>query len=186
MAEINLLKNELRKGSILGRGGVFTFYIVIGIFAVELLGYGGMAFYQRAMEKERVTVEAGTTNVDLEIGKLDKDLKDAVAKQRRLANLAILLGHHIHWSGVFEELEDFTYKQASYSSFESDIAKNQIRLSGLVPSYTDLGKLILGLKQSENIKDVTLQSSGLSRSEQAGFSFVLELVFDSKLLSRAK
>ena len=92
------------------------------------------------------------TRVDFEIGKIDKERLEAVSYQKRLGNFKTLLDRHIFWTVVLEELSKYTYKPVSYTSLQADIKEYKLMVSGFVPSYTDLGKLMLGLKTSSNIE----------------------------------
>lgn len=184
MPEINLLKNELQDRTPISFGGFATptFYVVIGLLVLELLGYGGLLIYNKQLDRQIREAELAMANINFEIGKVDKDRREAVSFQSRLANLDSLLKNHLYLSSLLGELEKSTYKPAVYNTLQLAEGENKLVLSGRIPSYTDLGKLILGLKASPNIRDVVLKSSGQKESAEGGYSFNVEITFDPKVL----
>lgn len=186
MAEINLLRNELegKKFFSFGPSRMVSFYIVIGVVAVELLIYGAMFLYEKRLQRQAEKVEQRGQAVNLEIGKIDAGRLSAISFQKRLSNLEVLLNNHLFWSPVLDELERYTYVQATYQTLQIDEGENRMILTGIVPSYTDMGKLLLGLKASPHITGINLEGTGLAQSELAGYNFVLEVVFDPKLLEK--
>lgn len=186
MPEINLLKNELqgRPGSSLGRASTPATYIIIGLLVLEGLGYGGLMLYQRQLVKYINETDQRAAKVNAEIGQIDQERQEAISFQSRLKNLQILLDNHLFWSSLFAELEKSTYKPAVYKDFQANPGENKMTITGTIPTYTDLGKFLLGLKTSPKILDVALQSSGQKDSIGGGYSFVVEVVFDPKLLSK--
>ena len=188
MAEINLLKSDSGTGqtaTALGeRRSTFWLYILVGIFILEILGYGALFFYERSLKKQQQALDQEVAKVDFEIGKIDKERQTAVSYQQRLNNFKTLLNRHIFWTVVLEELSKYTYNPVSYNSLQADIIDRKLLVSGVAPSYTDLGKLMLGLKTSSNIEEVKLMNSGRSKTEQAGLSFDMEITFNPKLLKK--
>lgn len=186
MAEINLLKNELQeKGPFsFGPPGLMSVYIVVSIIALEILLYSGLAFYQRYVENKARDVEKQAMDMDLEIKKMEASRLAAISFQRRVNNLQFLLNNHVFWTPVFDELEKYTYKGARYQTLQVDQSKRELLVSGTIPSYTELGKLMLGLKQSANVSNVTLNATGATQSGEAGYEFTMQISFDSKLLTK--
>lgn len=184
MAEINLLKSisEERKPFSLGGSRSRALYIMAAILILEILIYGGFIFYERYLAKKILAAEKKAAELNFEIGKMDHQRSEAISFQSRLLNLEALLDNHVFWSALFKELEDFTYKFAIYNSLQINEGENKILLAGNISSYTDLSKLILGLKKSSKVLDVVLQSSGQEEGEKSGYSFTLEVTFDPRLL----
>lgn len=183
MPEINLLKNELQeKGPFsFGKTGLVSLYAVLGILGFEMLLYLGLAIYQNRLEKNIARVEQQGIAVNAETGKIEKDRLKALSLQRSVNNLEVLLDNHIFWTPVFQELEKYTYKQARYDTLQVQYGDSKLIISGVIPSYTDLGKLILGLRKSQNVRDVTLQGTALSEGGEAGYTFNMEVFFDPRL-----
>lgn len=183
MAEINLLKNELKDR------GPFSFapksltplYFTLGLLVFEAVLYGGMFFYEKYLDRQKLGVDAEITAIESEISQSQKNVDEAQSVQARLANLGVLLDNHVFWSQVFDELEKYTYKPIVYNTLEADMVRGQFRISGITSNYTDLGKLLLGLESSPNITGVTLESTSQGQQEQSGYTFSLEIMFDPKL-----
>lgn len=186
MAEINLLKNELQEKGSLGGGSSRkakqVLYAVMGILVLEIVIYGFFLIFEKQTAKKVLETERQAAAADFEIGKIDKERREALSLQARLGNLQTLLKNHLYWSIVFAELEKFTYKQAFYESLQVDEETHKFRFSGVVPTYTDLAKLMLGLMKSPNVTSVRLLSSALEEGTVAGYSFNMEIAFDPKLL----
>src|SRR3989344_7880418 len=185
MAQINLLRNELQKrGPFQFRPGLGSLYLVLGVLAFEILLYGGLFLYDRHVLSQTRAAEEASAGTDFEINKLSPDLKEAISYQSRISSLEKLLGGHVAWSAVFDELGKYTYKSATYQTLNADLENHILSLSGIVPSYTDMGKLILGLKKSAHILGVELVASSRSDSDIAGYNLSIDVTFDPKLLSK--
>lgn len=187
MSEINLLKSDSGSGTGFSAGGGKSrlwLYILAGIFIFQILSYGVLFVFERSLKKQQQTLNQGVAQIDFEIGKIDTERLEAVSYQKRLSNFKTLLDRHIFWTVVLEELSQYTYKPVIYDSLQSDLQDRKLLVSGVAPSYTDLGKLMLGLKTSSNIEEVTLVGSGQNNTEQAGLSFDMEITFNRKLLTK--
>lgn len=186
MAEINLLKNELQeKGPFsfsFGGKGLASLYVVAAILAVELLAFGGLVIYEKQIQKQARAYEAEAADVDLEISKTDKDRKAAISFQRRINNAQVLLNNHLLWTRVFEEISKNTVKSVRFDTMQVVTGESKIQILGVTPSYTELGKLILGLRQSEHVLEVDLKTTNQSGKEGGGYKFALDLIFDPELL----
>jgi len=163
---------------------LISFYVLLGVVVVEALVYGGLTLYASSVSKRMAAAEEESASVDRSIKQSQEDLQEAIRYQQRLANLELLLGSHVFWSPVFEELTKYTYRSVSFDTMSGSLADNKLVLTGTAPSFTDIAKLILGLKQSEKIKDVVFQSSGQSKEEKSGYAFSLEITLDPELFKK--
>ncbi|MBI4050731.1 MAG: PilN domain-containing protein [Candidatus Doudnabacteria bacterium] len=184
MAEINLLKNELQgEGSISFRASrQKALYAVLAILLLEILGYSFFLVYNKQLGKRQLELDQKATEIDFEIGEKDEARLAALTHQARLNNIKVFLNNHLYWSEVLKELEKSTYKLASYASLQADQTNHKFNLTGSVPTYTDLAKLMLGFQTSPYFKDITLITTGLREGKTSGYQFTLELTFDPKLL----
>lgn len=184
MPEINLLKNELREGPGLGfkvnRSRVFM--ILAAILALEILAFFTFFILTKVFDRKILGAEREAAAVEAEIATLEPNLDSAVSFQRRLTTIGALLDNHARWTAVLAELEKYTYKPAVFNTLQVDEKDQKFVVTGTVPTYTDLAKLMVGLKQSRSIKSVELKSSALDESGAGGLSFNIEIKFDSKLL----
>lgn len=184
MAEINLLKNELQGRGVftLGTKGLLSLYVLLAVIALELLAYGGLVIYKKQIEKKVLKAEQQAASIDLEIGQNSEKRLAAISFQRRLNNLQVLLDNHQFWSVVMEELAAHTVKTVRYETMQVSPGTSQITILGNTPSYTELGKLLLGLRTSKKILNTELKTTTQSGKEQGGYKFTMELIFDPQLL----
>lgn len=164
--------------------GATSLYIVIGVLAAELLLYGGMVFFQKRAETETRKLEQQVVAVDLEIERHDADRKLAVSFQRRLDNLQTLLDEHVYWTAAFGELEKYSLKTVRLHTLQVNDYDGVFVITGTVPTLTELGKYILGLRTSPNVQSVDLFSTSQSETGDAGYEFNAEIKFDLKLLQK--
>lgn len=185
MSEINLLKNEIHRSPIsFNYGSMKLLYIFLGIVVFELLLYGGMWWWGNDLQKKAQDIDRQAASIDFDASKLEADRTKAVSLQRRINNLEILLKNHLYWSKAFDEVEKQTLKTVHYTSLKVDEATHRFVLAGIATDLTDVGKLMLGLKQSSSVREVILIGTDLSESGAAGYEFNLEVDFDPKLLSK--
>jgi Tfp pilus assembly protein PilN len=186
MAEINLLKSELQARSkfSLSRASRVALYVVIVLLVLEGLLYGLIFFYERQVRKNILALDQENASTDFEIGKTEKDRLEAISFQTRLGNLKTLLDSHLFWSELLKELERVTYRGAQFTALGGDEGEQKLIISGSVPSYKDLAKLMLGLTTSPQVKDVVLGSSGLEKGTEGGYGFTLEVTFNPSVLSK--
>lgn len=183
MSEINLLKDELRETKLgLNRRNLISLYVAAGIFVLELVLFGVLTLRERSYQKQARAVEQSGAGIDLEITKTEKERLGAISFQSRLANLEVLLQEHVYWSEVLEEIAAYTYKPIVYRTLQVDQGKHKVILTGTAPTYSDLGKLILGLRSSPKFLEVNFASSGQAEGRESGYGFQLEAVFDQKIL----
>lgn len=185
MPEINLLQKEFQKKSGLGRQKRpfgFSFYLILFLLLVEVVFYGFLLLGQQRTAKNTLDIEKEIAAVDFELSKTADQQKAALSYQSRLNFLDKLLLEHLFWSQVLAELENVTYKQARYESLQVEEKKHKFIIAGTTSSYTDLAKLMVGLKTSPSILDVIVQNASLAEQKEGGYSFNLEVTFDPKLL----
>lgn len=184
MGEINLLKKEYQGRSLppFSDYSSKALYVVMALVVLEFLIYGGLWLYGGQLNKQAQVVDQEAQAVDFEIEKVEVDRLKSVSLQRRINNLQVLLNNHHYWSQVFAELEKYTLKRAIYRTMRVEEATQKFAISGIASSISEIGKLLLGLKQSPNVREVTLQSVVGSGSGESGYEFNLELVFNQKLL----
>lgn len=184
MAEINLLKNEYQDRAFSGLKSFISLYVALGVLLVELLIYGGLFWYGKSLDQRAVAADKDNANITLSITGLDSERQAAIALQRQLYNTQVLLDKHIFWTEAFREIEKYTYKPAYYTSLDVNELDHKFAISGVVPTYSDLGKLLLGLRQSPSLRDINLLSSTIAEKGTTGYSFNIEVGFDPKILEK--
>ncbi|MDP3741003.1 MAG: PilN domain-containing protein [bacterium] len=188
MQEINLLQNKSQSEGHFNiqyrsQSPVF-FYIVLTLLLVESGFYGFLFFSQKKVSAQMLEVEQRAADIEFEVTQIDKGRLEAISVQSRLKNLDVLLASHLFWSKVFGELESKTYKKVSFQSLQMDQISNRIVLTGFAPTQTDIAKFMVGLKTSPSIQTVNLKTSKAQQGEESGFTFNIDVFFDSKLLKK--
>lgn len=185
MPEINLLKNEIKNRNTISlrRIGSKAVYFIGALAGLELLIYLGLAIFNQNIKRTIAETERQATAIDVEINQLESDRQHAISLQKRINNIAGLLANHGEWTTVLAELEKYTYKLATYNTMQVDEVKHNFSFTGTVGSYTDLGRLMLGLSQSNNFSNIQFKSSAQDDSGAGGYSFDIEVEFNPKLLT---
>ena len=185
--EINLLRNSLKERTSLGLGGpksMVPLYIVIAFLVLEAGAFVGFMYYNKSVERKVNAAEVEASQLDLQMRKTDTELKEAISYQVRLTDFKDLLTSHVFWSPLFDELGDFTYKPLRFDTFQADFQKSRMVVTGIAPTYRDMAKLILGLKKSDQFTEILFQSGGAAQGDVSGYSFLLDIGFDPKLLKK--
>jgi|SRR3989344_1943790 len=183
MPEINLLQNESSDSVSFApkKPKKIGLFFAIFLFILALLAYGFLFLQARQVEKKIGEAEQQISQVDARLETTKEERLKAISFQARLNNLHILLDVHLFWSKVFAELESFTYIPARITSLQASELTGIASITGTVPSYTDLAKLMLGFDQSENVSEVRYISSGPADEIGSSYSFSLEIVLDPNL-----
>lgn len=175
MAEINLLQNRLKDTTDAGGRQSKAVLAIFAVILAVIVGATVMLFLLNNSLESQIAA-AAATNLDLKskIAVEQKGLGDAKAFQAQLANLRVLLNNHTFISPLLDELSRVTYVKSQYMSF--DVAEGgKIHIEGLVNTYVDLGKMLLGLSSSPHFKNVKLLSVVPSNGEISGFIFSVDL-----------
>lgn len=175
MAEINLLQNRVTDTT---NAGVFQsrlIFIVLGLILAVLVGGTVVIFLLNSSLQTKIgTATATNQELQKKLTEQQSTLGNAKTFQAQLVNLRVLLNNHVYLSPLLDELSKVTYIKSQYTSFDvTDTGK--IHVEGLVNSYTDLGKLLLGLSTSTEFVNVKLLSILPSTGEINGFIFSVDM-----------
>lgn len=186
MAEINLLQTKQEGG--LGIGGLSQstswvgFWIIVGLLVIEMSIYTGFFLWHTKVSGQVSTVQSEITQLDQQLQKKKLDTEKVVKVQASLANLSNLLDKHVHWSQVFRDLGSVTLKTISFSDVDATSDKNRFIISGEVPNFTELGKILYALHYSDNFKSINLLTSGKGKGEKVTVAFDIEVIIKPELL----
>lgn len=165
-----------------GKAGLWSLYIIVGILILELLIFVGLSIYERSVKNRTLEISQRVGEVEFEVSQVEAEREEAVSFQERLFNLRTLLDTSVFWSPLFRNLEENTLNTVFFRTLQVSEFERKLNLSGIAPSYTDVAKLIRGLEEAPHVTEVSLISSGLTESDDAGFAFSLEIGFDAGLL----
>lgn len=181
MPEINLLRNQL-KDTTVSRQRYYK--IILTAVAVILMVELGLVMILAIINNQlqRRTASFNTENVKLQTNLDSKknQVADAISFQAQLKNLRQVVDNHVYFSPFFDELSKHTFNKAQYIALSADTT-GKIHLEGTVGSYTDLGKLLLGLNSSDKFTSVKLLSTTPSGGQLSGFLFALDLTVKKDL-----
>jgi Tfp pilus assembly protein PilN len=190
MADINLLQGSSRppSGNISmptsatsHRSGTGLLVFLLIVVLLEAAAYGGLWYYRKNTEQKIQDTETQIADVDTRIATRQAEIDTAVSAQARLVTFDRLLDDHVHWSRAWDELAAKTVTIARYVTLEADTETNQFRVTGIVFTFSDLGKLLLGLEQSEWFSDISFDRAVLE--ESGGISFEITVEFNPTLLT---
>lgn len=143
---------------------VFTLFI----FGLMLVIFLGIKFgYGPYLDKKAQTLDASISekSQSLNQGQVDNFIKF----YSQVANFKTLLSQHVFGSNILNFLEENTLKTLNYTSFSLDVARQEIKISGIAPDYEVLSQQLEIFRQSGSIKDIAFKNS--SNNDKGGINF---------------
>jgi hypothetical protein len=178
MQEINLLQNKLKDTTSHWEKNNRAIVVILGLVLVAELVVGGMFYLltKNAVDAKEST-DADNARLLTELNSMADELAKAKGFQAQAKNIDTLLRNHVIWSNIINSTSASTYKASRFFSMNSDTS-GKMHIEGIVPSYTDLGKLILAFETNNDLKKVDLLSTTKSTTEQTGILFAIQLMAD--------
>ena len=160
-------------------------YVTIGLLVLEVGFYGWLSHRETVLQNQIADLDQESRKAEQELAGVKPKLAIAVNTQKQLKNIGVILDQKIFWTKVLAELEKYTYKPITYTTMHAEAKSNSLSISGITQSYTDIGKLMLGLKQSANVEDVSLTASGQgAKTAEIGYNFTIKVTLNPKLFRR--
>ena len=161
------------------RAGIIGGLLLLGLL---LLSWGGLKFYNRALNSQAVKVRQEYAKV---FGNTEQELaKKVVDLESRMTLVQSALKNHVYSSEFFNRLSAATLSQVQWVSCELTLKKeNKAVLKGRTASYSTLAKQILAL-QSNDSGFSNVQASGISLDKAGGVGFSVSLNLDPKILQK--
>ncbi len=187
MADINLLQNKLKDSTVIAsrRNSVF---IWIAVLILLVLGGLGAWLYMLTDQVTTKNTELAVKNSQItkQISSASEDLGEAKIFQAKLENIDLLLDKHTYMSPLLDEIEKVTYVNSQYVNADiSFLNENEIHLEGNANTYTDLGKLVLGLSTSKYFTNVKLLAVvPTTIGAKNGFHYSIDLTALPALLNK--
>jgi len=185
MPEINLLQGDQKRKiqiSHVGSAARPLFWILIVIFVVEL---GAYLWVKKQKSDVQNTIIAQQTEIDeaqREITGRSEEIQSAVKAQFALKNFSELLDTHVHWTKAWDELSRHTLKTVRFTTLQATDDSTQFIVGGNTISFTELGKVMLGMQNSPEFTEVMLLNSTPSEKEENTIEFELQVKFKKELL----
>lgn len=184
MQEINLLQTKIKDRNTASEKRNNLVITMLSIILVILaLVTGGFFFLAKTNVSKTAQVDQENTDLRTKLDARKNDMSAAIAFQAQLINIRTVLAGHIYWSVFLDELAKTTYTKTEFKSFLAD-SNGKIHAEGQVPTYTDMGKLILALSKSDKFKTVKLLSIQPSSEQKNGFIFSMDMTASKDLFKK--
>lgn len=181
MQEINLLDNRLKDTTQVWERRNRLLVTMFSLILILEIGLALVFFIlTQGFDKKTQTAMASNNNIQAEINRSQEELSEAKGFQAQLKNTRALLDSHIYWSTFFEEVSDYSLSTVTYDAFQGGV-DGKIHLEGAAGSYTEVGKMLLGLNRSDKFSNVKLLSINPASGEVSGFVFSIDLVASKEL-----
>lgn len=158
---------------------VFYFAIIILLFVVIVYSIFSIKIvYQRGKIQsiEENIAKTGTPE--------QKETERKVFEyQKKINNFSTLFAVHKISSNVFRFIEQSTFSNVWFSSFNLNPEEFQIKLAGETEDVLVLARQISFLEKEEFIKDVKLSGLSLELDEEGGVKFSLVLSLDPQIFT---
>lgn len=176
MQEINLLQNRVKDTTHIWERQSKTIIAVLAGILTIILAATGLLYYLNGNAQTQLDASTKENNdLQSKLTEQQKTLGDAKAFQAQLANLRFLISNHTYVTPLLDELSKITYKKAQYATM--DVTETgKLHLEGMVDTYEDLGKLLLGLSTSSKFTSVKLLSAIPSSGKVNAYVFSVDLV----------
>lgn len=185
MVDVDLIPKEYKRK----REEISTIFsklggVVLILFILSLLLYGGLLLYQNRVNKNIDTIKEEISILEQEINQTaDKETKEGIiALDENLDILKLLFENHLYWSKLFSKIEKLTVPEAYFSEAKISFLEDKVNLifSGNVLSYTILAKQMISFQEESSVENVKV--SGISLSNEGGINFDLEIIFSKDIL----
>ncbi len=178
MQEINLLQTRTRVISTTqaweNQSKIFLIILWLALLGLAIAG-GGLFYLTNQAETKSASVTQTNTQLENQLLQKQGSLNEAKVLQAQLQNLDQLISNHIYISGLLNEIEKMTYQKAQYLTMNAS-ENGTVRLEGRTASYTDLGRLLLGLSTGEQFTNVKLLTATPSKDETNSYIFAIEML----------
>ncbi len=184
MEELNLLQNRVKDNTDAWQRQGQLFMGILWLVLILLVGGIVVLFlFNRNIAKETADIAAQNQDLEKQINDRQPGVANATTFQAQLLNLKSLVNTHTYLSPLLDELAQSTYTKAQFLTMDASQA-GKIHLEGRVASYSDLGKLILGLNTSGQFTNVKLLSVAPTGGLTNAYEFVIDLQVNPKIFSK--
>jgi Tfp pilus assembly protein PilN len=182
MQDINLLQNKLKDRTNQWEKSNRAVTAVLSMVLLAAVIASAMIFFMvKSAQDSKAAVDQENVNLQKKLTQMEADMGLAKGFQAQSKNLSQLLGSHVVWSVFMQELANKTFKITRFNSMTTDTS-GRTHIEGIVPTYTDLGKMMLALQSSDQMEAVRLVATSKSTGELAGILFSIELQAKQEVL----
>lgn len=175
MAEINLLQNRLTDTTnAWQRQSKLTIAVLAAVLVILAAGTGLLFFLNGSISTRIAAATNENRDLQQKLTEQQNSLGNAKTFQAQLINLRALLNNHVFLAPLLDELSKTTYVNAQYLNVDVNEG-GKIHMEGRVGSYSDLGKLLLGLSTSSKFNNIKLLSAAPSSGTLNAYVFSVDM-----------
>lgn len=181
MVEVNLIPKEYKaeKQDLLK---VFskTGGVVLILFILSLLLYGGLLLYKSKLNKDFKNTEKETEIIGQ---KIDWDTGQAIIDlDKKLGVIEELFKSHVYWSELFNKIESLTAPEVYFSEAKIVFSEDKVNIvfAGNALSYIVLARQVLSFQEEPLVEKVEVSGIGLGLA--SGIDFDISIVFSKDIL----
>jgi len=158
-----------------------VFFLVFMLFLASLAGYFVLGSYKKAITKEISENKEKLKKTSEEIALETKifGTEGSIGYQEKINDFGILLGSHKLPLNFLNFLEENTHPKVWFSSFNFDLEKNLLQISGYTDTFEILGQQALIFKNQNFIRNIDLSNVSLEKEGKVKFNF--QLTIDPKI-----
>lgn len=181
MVEVNLIPKEYKRrkekiSTVFSKTGG----VVLALFVLSLLLYGGLLLYQSKLKKDLDNIKAEIVILEQ---KRDPEMeKSIIDLDKKLGVVKELFESHLYWSKLFSKIEESAIPEAYFSKGKVSFLEDKVNvgLSGNTLTYTTLAKQVISFQEDSLVEKVKI--SGISLANEGGIDFDLEIIFSKDIL----
>lgn len=170
-----------------------TLLVLTAVTALLILLLAGQMLFWGAQRRANQAVETRLSGMETEFVRHQNQAQAVRVKipaetvKQYEAKVAaynqILEASAFSWIGLLVELERSVPPGVTVGSIQPDLSSGKVALQGEAPSFEDLSKLLRGLEQRANFRDVFLLHQSARKSQGGGaegIDFSVSLVYEGR------
>ncbi|MBD3282238.1 MAG: hypothetical protein GF387_01355 [Candidatus Portnoybacteria bacterium] len=183
MPEVNLVPEGYKKK----KGGFLGIFSKIGgmvliLFILSLLVYGGLLFYEKSLSDKLDKIEE---DIKLVKSKRSPEKEEEIINlDKKLEIVENIFKDHLYWSEMVGKLESLIVPEVYFFDSEMTFNLNKMNLffTANAANYTSLARQMVSFQEEEIVEKVDV--SGIQLSSEGGIDFNLSVVFSNKSLDK--
>lgn len=181
MVEVNLIPKEYkdRKQDLLKifskTGGV-----VLVLFILGLLLYGGLLLYKNKLNKDLENIKK---EIEFIGQKTDWETAQAIIDlDKKLGTIEELFKNHLYWSELFNKIESLIVPQVYFSNTKLVFSEDKVNISFAANAltYIALARQVLSFQEEALVDNVKV--SGIGLGSGGGIDFDISVIFSKDIL----
>lgn len=150
------------------------------ILVIALILYGGLLFYNQALENKVQELDNAFTSFNQA---RDRNQENRVSEiQSKLSRAKVLLDEHVLWSRGFKKVQELVLPSVQFQSLAASLPELKFEFRALAPNLTSIAKQSANFLASESVKDVSINQIKVLTTGRT--EFVIKLTFDKEKFLR--